>query len=75
MLRALLETYFLTAISFLYLLGSINVEGQSGRVEFLTWLITGAFLLGFPIFAFRLLFKSEGKLDSASMRAKFDSLY
>ena len=57
LLRALLETYFATGIFFLFTMNSMSAQGQGGRVELLTWLATGGFLLVFPYFTFKLLFK------------------
>ena len=75
LLRALLETYYSTAIVFFFTMGGIRAIGQSGRMEFMTWAITGTFLFCFPFVAFRLLFHRKEKLFTQEIRDRFDSLY
>ena len=38
-------------------MGMIDTYENEGRIEFLTWLATGAFLFGFPFVTFRALFE------------------
>ena len=52
MLRAFLETFFATAIFFFHSMGNMKSEGIEGRMEFVTWLITGAVLLSVPVLTF-----------------------
>lgn len=74
-LRAFLETYYSVSIFFFFSMSSISTQSQDAKSEFMTWLATGLFLFGFPIFTFRLLFNKQDQLATSETRERFDSLY
>ena len=75
LLRACLEVYYSMAIFFFYLVARVDSKEQDGRVEFMTWFLTGVLLFGFPVFTFKLLFSKWRILWREDVRSKFDSLY
>ena len=61
-LRACLETYFMTCVAFSVSLGRIQTYDSEGKAELFVWLLTGSFCIGFPFLIFRLLFNRQEKL-------------
>mmetsp|Transcript_10546 Transcript_10546/g.14228 ORF Transcript_10546/g.14228 Transcript_10546/m.14228 type:complete len:194 (+) Transcript_10546:787-1368(+) len=75
LLRACLETYYSTSVFFFFAMGSTQANDQEGRIELLTWLAMGTFLITFPFVTFRILFNRWGTIHKAEVRERFDSLY
>ena len=74
-LRAGLETYFTTSIFFWYSYNQLTSTGLEGRISTSVWFAIGAYLFGFPILTFQLLFRNWRTIWKPDMRARYDSLY
>ena len=56
-------------------MGSIDTNNNEGRIEYLTWLVTGCFLFVFPYVIFRTLFTRWKTIHKREVRERYDSLY
>ena len=67
-LRACLETYFITCIHFFVAYGRVMTYEWVGKVEMFTMLLIGIFACGFPAFITRLLLQKQGTLHQKEVR-------